>query len=165
MFDWLRRPKPQDPKVTRAYEEGRQTAEHFSNDLDRLFQVRFGPVADGYLSVVQGQFNKSLDPTDAPPIVIARIEFDVFRENVTELRNKMTAEIEATLSDHLKIADMLDSRDKFVELIEAKVQAYCDKLTQDGLQRLIDMANALKLADGQWRVAHPELSAKFPPAN
>lgn len=162
MFDWLRRPKSQDPKITRAYQQGRETAESLSNDLERLLQVRYGPVAEGYLSVVQGQLNKCFNPTDAPPIVVGRIEFDVFRENVTKLRKTMPAEIEATLSEHLEIADLLELRDKFVELIQVKVQAYCDKLTEDGLQRLLDMANALKLADKQWRVAHPELSAKFP---
>jgi hypothetical protein len=161
MLGWFK-PKQQDPKLTRAYQLGRETAENFANDLERLMQIRFGPVADNYLGVLQSQLDKCLNPTDAPPITVARIEYKVFMENLDELRDKMTAEIQTTLSEHLAIAGTAGVRENFDELLRVNVSNYCRKLTEDGLQRVIDMANALKLADDQWRVVHPELSAKFP---
>lgn len=163
MFGWFQRPKPQDPKLARAYQLGREISENFANDLEKLMEVRFSPVAERYLGVVQKQFNMCLNSTDAPPIIVARIEYKVFLENVNELRDKMTGEIQSTLSEYLEIADQLDSRDKFIELIQVKIQNYCRKLSEDGLQRFLDMANALKLADDEWRATHPELSAKFAP--
>jgi hypothetical protein len=161
MLGWFK-PKQQDPKLTRAYQLGRETAGNFADDLERLVQIRFGPVADNYLGVLQDLLNKCLNPTEAPPIIMARIQYKDFLENLDELRDKMTAEIQATLSEHLAIADQIDSRDKFVELIRVNVSNYCSKLTEDGLQRVIDMANALHVADDKWRATHPELSAKFP---
>jgi len=161
MLGWFK-PKQPDPKLTRAYQLGREMADNFANDLERLMQIRFGPVAENYLGVLQGQLNKCLNPTDAPPIIVARIEYKVFTENLDELCDKMTAEIQATLSDHLAIADTAGVRENFDELLRVNVSNYCRKLLEDGLQRLLDMANALKLADDKWRVVHPELSAKFP---
>lgn len=160
MLGWF---KQKDPKLARAAELGRQTAERFADDLDRLMQVRFGPVADNFVNVIQGQYNKCLDPPKAPPLTMARIEYKIFIENVDELRGKMTAEIEATLADQLAFSDEVGVRDKFAALIQKRVSDYCHKLVEDGLQRLLDMANALQLADDKWRAAHPELSAKFPP--
>jgi hypothetical protein len=135
----------------------------FDADLEKLMAVRFKPVSDGYLRVIQGQYNKCLTPTDAPPVIAARIEYKVFLENVDELRGKMMDEIAVTLSDWLDIADQMQSRDTFTKLIQFKIEKFCRDLSDTGLQRLIDMAHALKLADDHWRVAHPELSAKFPP--
>jgi uncharacterized membrane protein YhaH (DUF805 family) len=153
----------QDPKLTRAYEMGRQSVESFAADLEKLMNVRFKPVSDGYLGVIQGQYNKCLTPTDAPPIIAARIEYKVFLDNVDELRGKMMDQITATLSGWLDLADQMQTRDKFTELIQANVDMFCRELSESGLQRLLDMAHALKLADDQWRVAHPELTPKFPP--
>jgi hypothetical protein len=161
MFGWFQ-PK-QDPKLTRAYEMGRKSAESFAADLEKLIEIRFKPVSEGYLGVVQGQYNRCLSPTDAPPIIAARIEYKVFLENVDELRGKMMDEIAATLSDWLDVADQIQLRDTFAELIQVTIDKFCRELSETGLQRLLDMAHALKLADDQWRVAHSELSAQFPP--
>ena len=100
---------------------------------------------------------------DAVAIIVARIEYKVFLENIDELRGKMMGEITATLSGWLDLADQMQMRDKFTELTQANVDKFCRKLSETGLQRLLDMAHALKLADDQWRAANPELSAKFPP--
>lgn len=161
MLGWFKQ-KQQDSKLTRAAELGRQTARRFADDPDRLMQIRFGPVAHNFLEVIQGQYNKCLNPTNAPPLSMARVEYEVFLENVDELRGKMTGEIEATLADHMVFSDEVGARDKFDELIQKHVADYCCKLKADGLERLTDMAHALKLADDQWRAAHPALSAKFP---
>jgi hypothetical protein len=162
MFRWFQRQKPQDPKLARAYQLGRETANSFADDLKKLMQLRFGPVAERYLDVVQKQFNACLNPTEAPPIIVARMEYNAFLDNVNTLRDQMTGEILSTLSDYMDIAYQLDSRDKFVELVQVEVQNYCQTLSEDGLQRFLDMAHALKLADDDWRLVHPELSAQIP---
>lgn len=161
MLGWFKRPK-QDPKLTRAYQLGREVAESFANDLEKLMEIRFRPWAEGYLNVVQKQYNAALNPTNAPPIIVAKVEYQIFLEKVNALRDKMGEEIRATLSDHMRIADQVDMRDQFNQLIDVTISNYYRKLIEDGLQRLLDMGHALKAADDEWRPAHPELSAKFP---
>jgi hypothetical protein len=111
MFGWFQRRKQQDPKLTRAYEIGRQSAQSFADDLEKLMEIGFKPVADGYLGVLQGQYNKCLTPTDAPPIIVARIEYieyKVFLENVDELRGKMMDQIVTTLDGWLDVANQIN---------------------------------------------------------
>jgi hypothetical protein len=157
MFGWFRR------KPDRAYQMGQQAGDAFAADLERLMEVRFKPVLEACLGVVQGQLNKCLTPIDGPPLVVARIEYKIFLDHVEEMRGKMLNEIPATLSKWLDVADQIQLRDTFMQLIKANVDKFCRELTETGLQCFIDMAHALKLADDQWRAANPELSAKFPP--
>jgi hypothetical protein len=163
MFGWFQRKKEEQAKLAHAYERGRQAAQQFIDDLDKLIAVRFEPVFDGYLSVLQKQFNQCLTPKDAPPIIAARIEYKIFLENVEELHVKMTEEIKETLSSWLDFAQELQCRDDYDKLIGMQVQAFCRRLTETALQRMLDMAHALKFADDEWRADNPELSAKFPP--
>ena len=156
MFGWLR--AKQDPK-----QMGQKAAQSFAADLERLMEGRFKPVSVAFLDQVQGQYNKCMAPTTAPPIVMARVEYNVFVENVDGIRAKMMDEITARLSGWMDLADQMQSRDKLTEHIQGTVDRFCRDLSDAGLQRFLDMVYAQKLADDQWRVAHPELSAKFPP--
>ena len=160
MFGWFQR--KQDPKQTRAYQLGRDMAERFANDLEKLMEIRFKPWAEGYLDVLQVQLNKCLNPANAPPIIVAKIEYKIFSERVVERHDEMIADVTGVLSEHLAVADQVQMRDKFDELLQVTVGNFCRKLTEDGLQRLFDMGSVLKIADDEWRPAHPELSAKFP---
>jgi hypothetical protein len=162
MFGWFQRRKHDQAELSRAYDAGQRAAQQFAGDLENLIEVRFRPACDHYLGVLQKQLNNCLNPTDGPPIVVARIEYAVFLENVDKLREKMKDEITVTLSSWLDMADQMQSRDKFSELIHFKVQEFCRQLTETGLQRLLDMAHAMKVADDEWRTKNPELSAKFP---
>jgi hypothetical protein len=135
---------------------GRQAGDAFAADLQSMMDVRFKPVMEACLGVIQGQLNKCLTPTDGPPLVVARIEYKIFLDHVEEMRGKMLNEIPATLSQWLDVADQMQLRDTFMQLIHFNVDKFCRELTETGLQRFLDMAQALKLADDQWRVANPE---------
>lgn len=162
MLGWLKS-KRQTPEQTRAYQLGRNLADSFSDDLDRVMKHRFGPMADNFLGVLQNQLNKCINPNDAPPLTVARIEYKIFLDELDEMRTKMIEEIQTRLSDHLSIADTAGVREHFDELVRVNVSNYHRKLMEDGLLRVTDMAHALRLADDQWRAVHPELSAKYPP--
>src|ERR1700722_5869127 len=155
MFAWFKR-------LIREYEVGQKMAQSFANDLDNL-SSRYKPISEGYLGLLQGRLNKCLNPTDGPPLLVGPIEYKLFVDNVGELRGRMTGEIGATLSKWIEVAEQMQSRDKFDQLIQVVVDRFCNELSQTGLQRLLDMAHALKAADDQWRVAHHESAAKFPP--
>jgi hypothetical protein len=162
MFKWFQRSK-QNQKLKDAFDKGRQTAQAFTEDLGSLMTIRFEPVFNGYLQVIQKQLNQCMTPTDVPPIIAARVEYNVFLENVDELRDQMTNEIVTKFSDWLDLSDQLQSRDLFMQLINVKVQDFCARLTDVGLERFVNMADALKVADDEWRATNAERSAKFPP--
>jgi len=163
MFGWFNRGRQDQARLAHAYEMGQRAAQHFADDLDKLMAARFNPVFENYLSAVQRQFNACLNATDAPPIISARMDYKIFLEYVDKLQDQMEREITTTLSEWLDVADQLQSREKFTELIQVKVQDFCVRLKETGLQRLIDMAHALKLADDDWRRENPELSSRLPP--
>jgi hypothetical protein len=162
MLGWFRRKKEAEDGRARAYEMGRQAAQQFCDDLDKLFAVRFEPVFERYLGVLQKQLNQCLTPQDGPPLTVARIEYKIFCEKLSELPSQMTEEIAETLSEWMKLADEIQCRDYYEKLIDAKVHDFRNRLTEASFQRLIDMAHALKSADDEWRTNNPEISARFP---
>lgn len=161
MFGWFQKSKI-DPALALAYEKGQQASHQFASDLKKFMEVRFKPTFDSFLGVLQQQLNACLTPTNSPPIITARIQYQVFIENVDELPAKMRADIVDALSGWMQVADQIQLREMFLELIDVTIKDYCDDLRQTGLQRLLDMAYALKAAEDPWRAANPELSAKFP---
>jgi hypothetical protein len=163
MFGWFKRPKQGQANLPRAFEMGRRSRQQFADDLEKLMTIRFEPVFEAYLDVVQKQFNMCLNSIDTPPIIAARMEYKGFLDSVDDLRSQMTGEIAATLSGWLEVADQRQSGVKFTELIQVEVQEFCHRLKQTGLQRFLDMAHALELADDEWRADNPGLSARFPP--
>jgi hypothetical protein len=52
-------------------------------------RTRFDPAFDAYLGVLRDCFERTFDRPEAPPIVLARIEYGSFLEDVDELRAKM----------------------------------------------------------------------------
>jgi hypothetical protein len=153
----------QDPKLTKAFEMGQKAAQSFADDLDKFMEGRFKPARDALLGVIQGRYKECMSPTDAPPILAARIEYKIFLDNTEELRGRMMDEITTNLAEWLDVAEQMQLRDTFTELITAKIDQFMRELSETAFQRLLDMAHALKLADDQWRAANPELSIKFPP--
>jgi hypothetical protein len=153
----------QRKKKAKWIEKGRRAAQGAADALENFMDIRFKPVSQAFLDHLQKEYNKCLNSTEAPPLIAARIEYKVFLENVEALPDKMVPEITAALSDWMDIIDKIQSRHLFLELVRRRVQKFCDELTGAGLQRLIDMAHALKAADDEWRAANPELAAEFPP--
>ena len=164
MFGWLRnREKKVPAEQTEAFKLGRKAAASAAADLDRFMRRRFEPVHSGYLKVLRDRIERSFNPPEAPPIIMARIEYKCFLESVDELRQKMPPEILAALREWANVADQIGNREQFNELINNRVENYMSKLKTDGVQMLLDLVVSLKAADDRWRAANPEKSAQFPP--
>ena len=66
---------------------GRDLGSEMVGVFERFMKDRFGPVRDNYLSVLRGRFQAAMQRTDASPLLVARIEYKVFLENVDELQD------------------------------------------------------------------------------
>jgi hypothetical protein len=164
MFGWFRKRDKKAPvEQTEAYRLGRRAAETMIADLDRFMGRHFDPVRDECLKVLRNCFERSFNPPQAPPIIIARIEFKIFSENIDELRQKVPVHINEAMHDWRDWSDEMGLRAEFNQLVNDRVETFISNLTSDSLQMFLDLADDLKAADDRWRAAHPEKSAQFPP--
>jgi hypothetical protein len=162
MFGWLRKREKKIPvEQTEAYKLGRRAGDSMAADLDRFMRARFEPAFNGYLGVLRDRFETTFDSPDAPPIILARIEYKIFLENVDELRDKMSPEISAAMSGWLNIDEGV--RADFQRLIEHTIETYRSDLKMAGLNLFLETVDRLKEADDRYRAANPEKSAQYPP--
>ena len=148
-----------------AYKLGQRAADGMVADLDRFMRLRFDPVRANYLKVLRDGFDRSFDPPEAPPMIMARIEYNSFLENVDVLLQKMPPEITTAMREWRDLSDKmgLGARAQFNQIVNHRVETFMSNLRSSGLQMFLDLADGLKAADDRWRAAHPEMSAQFPP--
>lgn len=165
MFGWFKKqPEQTNAKETEAYKMGQEASQAMTAAVDDYMTARFEPVFKNYLGVLNGCLDRVYKP-DAPPIVIARVEFQNFRENVVELRATMLDEINVTMWEWIDLSEHIGSRDVFDKYIVHVVNEYQNRLTMAGFQLTIDRADELKTADDKWRRMYPGKAAQFPPDN
>src|SRR5260370_37941324 len=112
-----------------------------SGDLEDFRAWRFKPVFDGYLKILNDRFDSVYDSPEAPPITLARIDFNSFRENVQKMRPKMTVEVESGISQWLEAASKMGLRDDIQKLIDGTVGNFQERLTLTGMKAFIDTAD------------------------
>jgi hypothetical protein len=163
MFGWLRRRKGDIPvEQTDAFQVRAQRAvEGMTADLEAFMDARFDPSFNRYLGVLRDRFEAAFDCPDAPPIIIARIEYKIFLENIDDLRSKMLSEISA-MSEWRDILDEVGMGVHFKKLVDHRVHNFMMNLKTAGLQIFLDSADRLREADDRWRAANPGKAAEFP---
>ena len=129
MFGWFKK-QPEQPKPgeTEGYQMGQQASQAMTAAVDDYMTARFEPVFKNYLGV----FNDCLDRVygdHAPPIIIARVEFKDFRENVSGLRTKMLDEINVAMREWIDLGETIGSRDLLDRYIVNVVDEYQTRLT------------------------------------
>lgn len=154
--------EPMDPKLQEAYEMGQKAAKEMEEDLDAFLAQRYTGLHDRYLGVFQDGLNLAKASTEYSPIIEGRVEYQLFRENVEELIEKMATEIDAQMAAWHEWDREIEMDGITSELITAKVKKITDNLTFAGLGLFLDNAEDLKEADDAWREAHPKLAAEQP---
>jgi hypothetical protein len=133
MFGWFKKqseqPKPQE---TKAYQMGQAASEATMAAIDDYITARFEPVFKNYLGVFSDCLDRVYKNDEAPPIIIARVEFKVFRENVSELRTKMLDDTNAAMREWIDLAETIGSRDLLDKYIVHVVDEYQTRLTIGG---------------------------------
>jgi hypothetical protein len=160
MFGWFRR-KP-DPKLDTAFRKGQQIAQQTAAELDRFIEQGLSPYREYHLKRIDELVLDGIGSSDMPPIINARRVYAQFLETLTEYRGEVRSRTETHLKDALEIADMMQMRDKFEELITKRLGDFDAELRMSGLKVLTDRADMLKEFDDQWRAENPEKAAQFP---
>jgi hypothetical protein len=153
-----RKPKPEACRL------GEQAVGKMMDDLGAFLNARFTSYRDKYLTVLEHKLEKTLNPNDAPPLIAAGIELQIFAENVDNARPRMIAETSAAMREWIDFSDQVGAElgAMFRKAIENAVDDIQHELTDAGMKMFIDKTEVLKIADDQWRITNPELSAKFP---
>jgi hypothetical protein len=146
----------EESKLAAAEKFGRDAASSVVADLDRFIAVRFGHIHEAYLGILNKNIDDDLVRTDHSPILLARADFSVFNENVTETRERMRAEI----VDHMKRWDEVLTTAGVPEGVEKvthhRLDDICTNLTVKGLELFVSRADELIAADDKWRANFPE---------
>jgi hypothetical protein len=161
MFGFFKK-KP-DPKLDAAFKKGQEIASQTAEELDRFIDQGLGPYREYHLKRIDELVLDGIGSSDVPPIINARHVYAQFLDTVTEYRGEVRTRTEAHLKDALEIADMMQMRDKFEELITKRLGDFDTELRMAGLKVLTDRADMLKEFDDQWRAENPEKAAQFPP--
>ncbi len=147
---------------SKAYLLGKQASQNMTADLDDFIERRFRPVFKNYLDVLQERLNSAINPSDGPPLTVARIEYNLFTKNIDELVDQMTGEINIQMKKWLEFDKETLGVGGLPQLISKRVNQFQDELKSAGLIRLLDMAEAFKKADKNWRSDNPIKATEFP---
>jgi hypothetical protein len=162
MFGWFRKKAVTREHDTEAFNLGRRMAEEMISSVSEVMECRFGRLHDNFLSVLRDNFQTDIQRKDAPPMMSARVNYQVYLDNVKDIEPKMNAEITLYMSRWLEAADASGTRPELQQFIQHEVGKFCANLSADGLKLFVDYAIPLKDADDAWRKAYPELAGRFP---
>jgi hypothetical protein len=154
--------KKQKIEDTDAYKMGQKAAASFADDLDDFMAARFEPVFKNLMAVLDDRLETVYDDPNGPPIALAKMEYQIFLDNVKDKRPDMQRELDGAMAKWLSVAAQMDLREDFEKLITARLNGFYERLNLSAIQALIDKADVLKPADIQWREQNPELATQFP---
>jgi hypothetical protein len=137
----------------------RRLAQSMNSQVSAFIGARFIPTYASSLDFLRGQLDKATNRDYAPPLVVAWIEFAVFKGDVLELKAYMTQEIQNTFCEWLEADDMI--RALFQRLIDSRVSEFQNRFIDAGWQLFLDRAEVLNKAEVVWRAANPVLSEEF----
>jgi hypothetical protein len=152
-------------KARAAHLAGKMAAAAMSEGVDRFLACRYTPQVGGYLKVFEGQLFKCLNPTTAPPVVLALIEYSIFIETIRDLKERMTADTVSAMSPWLETVGKIDLRHHGMLLINGRIKDFQLSLVKSGLQLFIAKADGLRAADKVFRFCNPAIAARFPVEN
>ena len=145
-----------------AHQAGKMAAASMSEGVDRFLACRYTPQVGGYLQVFEGRLFRCLNPTTAPPVVLALVEYNIFVESVRNLKERITAETVSAMEPWLETVGKIDLRHYGMLLINSRIKSFQLSLVKSGLQLFIAKADGLRAADKVFRFCNPTIAARFP---
>ena len=145
-----------------AHQAGKTAAASMSDGVDRFLAGRFNPQVSSYLKVFEGRLFACLNPTIAPPVMLALLEYQIFVESVRDLKDRMTAETVSAMEPWLAAVEKIDLRHHGMLLIHSRIKDFQVSLVKSGLQLFIAKADGLRAADKVFRFCNPTIASNFP---
>jgi len=128
----------------------------YSDQAGAYIDGRMAAIEERFLGVRQNQLDAARYQVDHSPVLVARVEFDLFVENVEKSASKIIEEVKVALTDWDAFHAEIGVTDDIERLTAALVHAKHDNLKEAGLQTVLANAEIVKAADAQWRGKFPE---------
>jgi hypothetical protein len=138
-----------------------QAGDHMARALQQYQQARFGPVHFDYLSIFKGRLEHALRSDDSPPLLLAKIEVELFSQQIEKLSSRMLAETVRAMTHWLDVAEKVGARSEIDALLKHSTEQFCQAIGSDALKIAESYADLLKKADVAWRQKYPEKAARF----
>ena len=169
VFRWFRKgPAIQaaEPRLPdneqRAYEQGQEIGRKLTEGVFAYVKVRSDGLRERFLDLLQMQIDEARYQEKNSPILMARVEYNIFRGHVNEAMCGLTSEtvsaFKAEWGDSLETLGVDD--DLLTKMAQKAVDDHLFPLTLEGLKIMTDNADILKRADDSWRRKFPDLASE-----
>lgn len=174
MFNWfikrtakavaeIQKDEEEKKKLQDAYDLGQKAAQQFRADVDAFASSRFAILLRNYMKVFRERLDGIEKDAEAPPLILARIEHNIFMENVKKLKPQVEKEIWDAQAAWIKPFETIGVMDEMRRFVESKVDDLSTQMLETSLNELLSRVDYLKPLDSAWRDANPEKSVQFPP--
>lgn len=150
------------PEVQRAYDMGRDIGDQFTAEAVAYVDARSLVIEKNFLEVLQKQIDTARYQEEHSPMLVARVEYEIFVENVSDSIEKLFDETKLVLREWDEVHAAISMTAETDHLIKQLVEAKLGPLKLLGLKTLLQNVDILKRADENWRLKFPELSRLEP---
>jgi hypothetical protein len=159
MLTWFREKMVARNNYARAHERGQRAGERMCEELDAYMQARWYPHIPSMIDkALFGEF----EHPEVPPLVVARMDFLLFFDNIKVIRETVRDDVLGAMSEWVKLTNEIEITDIFHRFLDHRVGKFESTVIESAVQKFLDTVEDLKVADDQWRAAHPDKAAKIP---
>ena len=144
-----------------ASQAAQGTEDHMVRALHEYQQARFGSVQADYLKIFQDRLNNALRSDDAPPMLIAKVEVELFAGQIDKLKSRMFDETVRATTHWFDLAEKVGARAEIELLLKQSVAQFCQAIGSEALKIAETYAELLREADAAWRQKYPDKISDF----
>jgi hypothetical protein len=144
-----------------AGQPGHETAQHMARAFHEYQQALFGPVQTNYLTIFRDRLHNALRSDDAPPLLVAKVEVELFAGQIEKLKSRMFDETVRAMAHWFNVAEKVGARVEIEALLKQSIEQFCQAIGSDALKIAESYADLLKDADAAWRQKYPEKAARL----
>jgi hypothetical protein len=133
-----------------------ETAEHMARAFHEYQKALFGPVQTNYLTIFRDRLHNALRSDDAPPLLVAKVEVELFAGQIDKLKSRMFDETVRAMAHWFNVAEQVGARAEIEALLKQSIEQFCQAIGSDALTIAESYADLLKDADAAWRQKYPE---------
>jgi hypothetical protein len=138
-----------------------ETGVHMARALHNYQQARFGSVHADYLKIFRDRLQSALRSEESPPLHVAKVEVELFSEQIQNLRSRMFAETVRAMPHWFDAAEKVGARPEIDALLKQSIEQFCLSIGSEALKIAEGYAGLLRDADVAWRTKYPEKVARF----
>ena len=153
--------KPPATGEANADHAGRETAEHMARAFHDYQKALFGPVQTNYLTIFRDRLHNALRSDDAPPLLVAKVEVELFAGQIEKLKSRMFDETVRAMAHWFDVAEKVGARVEIEALLKQSIEQFCQAIGSDALKIAESYADLLKDADAAWRQKYPDKVARL----